>query len=71
MSAHYSKENLRQLIMKNFVCTATWHYYAFSSFIDLFTCWDIDTIKKRSPPPTRLKQVQENKLKINHTTQHI
>lgn len=37
MSAHYIKDNLRQLIMQNFVYTITQHYYTFNSFIDLLT----------------------------------
>lgn len=38
MSAHYIKENARQLIMQNFMYAITWHDYAFNSFIDLLSC---------------------------------
>ena len=35
MSAHYSKEKLRQLIMQNIMYAITQHDYAFNSFSDL------------------------------------
>lgn len=35
VSAHYSKEKLRQLIMQNIMYAITQHYYALNSFIDL------------------------------------
>lgn len=35
MSAHYSKEKLRQLIMQNIMYAITQYYYALNSFIDL------------------------------------